>query len=92
VSVAGALLAADDSSVSPGVLGFLVVAALGVATWLLLRSMRRQMKKIDFDEDEPPRAARPDRIGPTEQATPTPLSGPTTPITPTDEPPGGSVS
>jgi len=54
VTVAGALLlAADDSDVSPGVLGFLVVAALGVATWLLLRSMRRQMKKIDFDEGEP---------------------------------------
>ena len=27
------------------------VAALGVATWLLLRSMRHQLKKIDFEED-----------------------------------------
>jgi hypothetical protein len=51
------VVAIDDSDVSPGVLGFLVVAALGVATWLLLRSMRRQMKKVDFDEhaaDPPP--------------------------------------
>ncbi|MDQ1604340.1 MAG: hypothetical protein QOE01_2185 [Actinomycetota bacterium] len=44
-------LAFDDSSVSPGVLGFLVVAALGVATYLLIRSMNHQMRKIDFDED-----------------------------------------
>ena len=32
-------------------LGFLVVAALGVATWLLIRSMNRQLHKIDFSED-----------------------------------------
>jgi hypothetical protein len=92
VSVAGALLAADDSSVTPGVLGFLVVAALGVATWLLLRSMRRQMKKIDFDEDEPSRAARSDRTGPTEPTAPSAPTPPTAPTSPTDEPPGGSVS
>lgn len=47
---AALVLAVDDSQVTPGVLGFLVVAALGVATWLLLRSMRRQMRKIDFEE------------------------------------------
>jgi hypothetical protein len=45
------VVAARDNQVSPGVLGFLVVAALGVATWLLIRSMSRQMRKIDFDED-----------------------------------------
>jgi hypothetical protein len=48
------LRAADDADVSPGVIGFLVVALLGVATWLLLRSMTRQLKKIDLpDEHEP---------------------------------------
>jgi hypothetical protein len=39
-----------DTTVSPGVLGFIVVALLGVATWLLVRSMRRQLKKIDIPE------------------------------------------
>ena len=45
------VLAATDQDVSPGVLGFLVVAALGVATWLLIRSMNRQMRKIDLPDD-----------------------------------------
>jgi hypothetical protein len=55
--VTGAVLATpvvraiEDNKVSPGVLGFLVVAALGVATWLLIRSMTRQLHKIDFSED-----------------------------------------
>jgi hypothetical protein len=35
--------AIEDNKVSPGVLGFLVVAALGVATWFLIRSMNRQL-------------------------------------------------
>jgi hypothetical protein len=45
------VLAIQDNKVSPGVLGFLVVAALGVATWLLIRSMNHQIHKIDFSED-----------------------------------------
>ena len=48
---AAGVLAATDQDVSPGVLGFLVVAALGVATWLLIRSMNRQMRKIDLPDD-----------------------------------------
>jgi hypothetical protein len=43
--------AIQDQKVSPGVLGFLVVAAIGVATWLLIRSMNRQLHKISFSED-----------------------------------------
>ncbi|MDQ1618117.1 MAG: hypothetical protein QOE19_686 [Actinomycetota bacterium] len=46
-------VAADNGDAAPGLLGFVVVAALGVATWLLLRSMRRQMRKIDLPD--PPR-------------------------------------
>ena len=46
--VPAVVLAADDSRVTPGVLGFVVVALLGVATWLLIRSMNRQIKKIDI--------------------------------------------
>jgi hypothetical protein len=49
-----ALRAVSDNDVSPGVIGFVVVASLGVATWLLIRSMNRQIKKIDLPDDEPP--------------------------------------
>lgn len=45
-------LAVDDDQVTPGVVGFLIVVALGVATWFLIRSMLKQLKKIDFDESE----------------------------------------
>lgn len=53
IRVLAAPRAVDDTAVSPGVLGFVVVAALGVATWLLIRSMTRQMRKIDLPDDEP---------------------------------------
>ncbi|GAA3028279.1 hypothetical protein ACFVUY_31275 [Kitasatospora sp. NPDC058063] len=43
-------LAVDDAKVTPGLLGFLVFAALGVATWFLAKSMNRQFKKVDFVE------------------------------------------
>ena len=49
------LLAAakKDTDVTPGVLGFVVVALLGFATFLLVRSMNRQLKKIDLPKDPP---------------------------------------
>ena len=59
-------LAVDPKNVNPGVLGFVVVALLGVATWLLIRSMHRQLGKIDFDEGadaEQRDADHPDRQG-----------------------------
>jgi hypothetical protein len=40
----------DASLVSPGWLGFAFLAFLGVAVFLLWKSMNRQFKKIDFDE------------------------------------------
>lgn len=49
-TVADLVLAVDESKVNPGVLGFAVVALLGVATWLLIRSMHRQLRKVDFEE------------------------------------------
>ena len=58
------LVAASNSSslndVEPGLLGFLVVAALGVALVFLLRSMNKQFRKIgpppeETDADEPAR-------------------------------------
>ena len=46
--VAAAVAAAvpASSQVAPGVLGFLVVAAMGVALFFLLRSMNKQFRKI----------------------------------------------
>lgn len=43
-------LALDADQVSPGVLGFVVMALLAVATWLLLRSMNRQLGRISVGE------------------------------------------
>ncbi|MEU9831461.1 hypothetical protein AB0D67_07955 [Streptosporangium sp. NPDC048047] len=40
--------AAAQGDVSPGVLGFLVVAAIGFALFLLVKSMRKQISKIDL--------------------------------------------
>lgn len=40
------------NDVEPGLLGFLVVAALGLALVFLLRSMNKQFKKIAPDPDE----------------------------------------
>jgi hypothetical protein len=37
------------SQVEPGVLGFLVVAGIGVALFFLLRSMNKQLRKISAD-------------------------------------------
>lgn len=36
----------SDNNVAPGVLGFLVVAGMGIALYFLLRSLSRQLKKI----------------------------------------------
>ncbi len=45
------------SNVEPGLLGFLVVAALGFALFLLLRSMNKQFKKIGPPPEEEGEAA-----------------------------------
>ncbi len=37
------------SQVTPGLLGFLVVAGMGVAVYFLFRSMNKQLKKISPD-------------------------------------------
>jgi hypothetical protein len=41
------------NDVEPGVLGFLVVAGIGVALVFLLRSMNKQIRKLPPPEDEP---------------------------------------
>ncbi|HEY6297681.1 MAG TPA: hypothetical protein VIX15_18645 [Streptosporangiaceae bacterium] len=55
--ILGVLAAAASSSsandIEPGVLGFLVVAALGVALVFLLRSMNKHLRKITPDPSAP---------------------------------------
>jgi hypothetical protein len=57
-AVGPTLRAVEESNVNPGLLGFVVVAVLGVATWLLIRSMNRQIKKIDLPDDAPDEPTR----------------------------------
>lgn len=45
------VIAAADGDVSPGVLGFLVVAALGFALYLLIKSMNKQISKIEVPSE-----------------------------------------
>ena len=59
------VFAVDESNVNPGLLGFVVVALLGVATWLLIRSMQRHLRKVNFDDDDDDEgAASPDQVEP----------------------------
>jgi hypothetical protein len=46
VLAAAAASSSATGNVAPGVLGFLVVAAMGVALVFLLRSMNKQFRKI----------------------------------------------
>jgi hypothetical protein len=55
-----AAVAASSSStdnVTPGVLGFVVVAAMGVALVFLLRSMNKQFRKITPEPGSQPEPA-----------------------------------
>ncbi|WP_129307132.1 hypothetical protein [Streptomyces sp. L2] len=40
----------DQNKVTPGVLGFIVFAVMAVAVWGLMKSMNKQMQKVDFKE------------------------------------------
>ncbi|NDZ82943.1 hypothetical protein G3I19_31340 [Streptomyces sp. SID10853] len=46
----------DDNKVTPGLLGFLVFAALAVGVWLLMKSMSRHMGRVAFKETPEPQA------------------------------------
>ncbi|WP_314171827.1 hypothetical protein [Streptomyces winkii] len=43
----------DENKVTPGVLGFIVFAVMGVVVWMLMKSMNRHMQKVDFEEAPP---------------------------------------
>ncbi|MEU0935171.1 MULTISPECIES: hypothetical protein [unclassified Embleya] len=47
-------LAVEESKVTPGLLGFVVVAAIAVATWLLLKSMNKQLKRVNVNQSNWP--------------------------------------
>jgi hypothetical protein len=74
------VLAATSSSVNnvePGVLGFLVVAGIGVVLVFLLRSMNKQFRKIAPDPSaDPAFSAAP---GPGSGSGEDPMTGPGTP-------------
>ncbi len=59
----------DENKVTPGVLGFLVFAALAVGVWLLMKSMNRHMGKVDFEEAPDPAAEPAGTDGKAEAAT-----------------------
>jgi hypothetical protein len=64
VGVPLAVKAPDPADVKPGWLGFGMFLALAVATVLLWLSMRRQLRKVRFEEEPLPDKPEPD---PTEQ-------------------------
>ena len=53
VLAAVAASSSNSNDVEPGVLGFLVVAAIGVALVFLLLSMNKQFRKITPNPDPP---------------------------------------
>ncbi|MFJ7942763.1 hypothetical protein ACIQ6K_03680 [Streptomyces sp. NPDC096354] len=50
----------DKNKVTPGVLGFIVFAALAVGVWLLMKSMNRHMGRVNFEEAPDPDAVSAD--------------------------------
>ncbi|MGH3454586.1 MAG: hypothetical protein ACRDPQ_04040 [Nocardioidaceae bacterium] len=54
LSTSDVLLAVEPEDVTAGGIGFVVIAALAVGTAVLLRSLNKQLKKVDFDEEPEP--------------------------------------
>ncbi|MDD9378473.1 hypothetical protein M8Z33_17790 [Streptomyces sp. ZAF1911] len=44
----------DKNKVTPGLLGFIVFAALALGVWGLMKSMSRHMGRVDFKEAPEP--------------------------------------
>ena len=51
--LAAAAASSSSNDIEPGLVGFLVVAALGVALVFLLRSMNKHLRKITPDSSAP---------------------------------------
>ncbi|MEW2519560.1 hypothetical protein [Actinacidiphila alni] len=41
----------NQDKVTPGLLGFVIFAAIAIGLWLLMKNMGKQMKRIDFVEE-----------------------------------------
>jgi len=62
-ALAAAAASSSANDVEPGVLGFLVVAAMGVALVFLLRSMNKQFRKITPEPGAPEGAQADEQAG-----------------------------
>ncbi|MFF8398264.1 hypothetical protein [Streptomyces sp. NPDC016172] len=51
----------DEDKVTPGVLGFIVFAAMALAVWALMKSMSRHMNRVDFTQVPDPEAEQPEQ-------------------------------
>ncbi|MFJ2927615.1 hypothetical protein ACIPIU_21725 [Streptomyces massasporeus] len=51
----------DEDKVTPGVLGFIVFAAMALAVWALMKSMSRHMNRVDFTQVPDPKADESER-------------------------------
>lgn len=51
----------DEDKVTPGVLGFIVFAAMALAVWALMKSMNRHMNRVDFTQVPDPEAEQPEQ-------------------------------
>ncbi|AZM90801.1 MULTISPECIES: hypothetical protein [Streptomyces] len=49
----------DKNKVTPGLLGFVVFAALALGVWGLMKSMSKHMGRVDFEEAPAPAADAP---------------------------------
>ncbi|WP_340558460.1 hypothetical protein [Streptomyces sp. GSL17-111] len=45
----------DENKVTPGVLGFIVFAVMGLGVWFLMKSLNRHMGRVDFPEETEPK-------------------------------------
>ncbi|MFF9807367.1 hypothetical protein ACF1G5_20000 [Streptomyces coeruleorubidus] len=54
----------DEDKVTPGVLGFIVFAAMALAVWALMKSMSRHMNKVDFTQAPDPGAEQAEQAEP----------------------------
>ena len=62
----------DPDTVSPGWWGFLSLVFLAVTVYLIWRGLNKQLKRVDFDENDPQAIAR----GPRELALTEPTDAP----------------
>jgi len=54
----------DPAIATPGMLGLIIFVALGLAVALLVRSMNRHLKKINFDDGSTTSRIKPEPIDP----------------------------